>query len=47
MSTNCCFAPNPALDKMIAHNKLITKGLQDDRNVRIYSKSISNFILFR
>ena len=45
MRTYCCIAPNPALDKMIAHNKLIAKGLQDDRDV-IYSKSISNFILF-
>ena len=47
MRTNRCIAPNPALDKRTAHNKLITKELQDHHNVRIYSKSTSNFILFQ
>ena len=46
MRTNCYIAPSPALDKRTAHNKLITKELHDDRDVRIYSKSTSNFILF-
>ena len=40
-------ATNPVLDKRTAHNKLIAKELQDDRDVRIYSKSTLNFILFR
>ena len=47
MRTNRCIAPNPALDKRTAHKKLIAKELQDDHNVRNYSKSSSNFILFR
>ena len=46
MRTNYYIAPSPALDKRTAHNKLITKELQDGRNIRIYSKSTSNFILF-
>ena len=46
MRTYCCIAPNPALSKRTAHNKLIAKELQDDHNMRDYSKSTSNFILF-
>ena len=46
MRTNRCIAPNPTLDKRTAHNKLIAKESQDDRDMRIYSKSTSNFILF-
>ena len=47
MRTYRCIAPNPPLDKRTLHNKLIAKELQDDYNVRIYSKSTLNFILFR
>jgi len=43
--TNCCIAPNPALDWRTAHNKLITKEPHDDHDMGIYSKSTSNFIL--
>ena len=46
MRTYCRIAANPPLDKRTAHNKLIAKELQDDYNVRIYSKSTSNFVLF-
>ena len=46
MRTYRCIAPNSVLNKRTAHNKLIAKELQDDRDIRIYSKSTSNFILF-
>ena len=45
MRTYHCIAPNLALDQRTAHNKLTTEELHDDRNVGIYSKSTSNFIL--
>ena len=47
MRTYRCIAHKPALNKRTAHNKLIAKELQDDHNVRNYSKSTSNIILFR
>ena len=47
MRTYRCIAPNSVLNKGTAYNKLIAKELQDDHNVRNYSKSTSNFILFR
>ena len=46
MRTYRCIAPNHELDKRTAQNKLAAKELQD-RDVHIYSKSTSNFILFR
>ena len=46
MRTYCYIAPNPPFDKRTAHSKLIAKELQDDHDVRIYSKSTSNFVLF-
>ena len=42
-----CIAPNPALNKRTTDNKLIAKELLDDHNMCNYSKSTSNFILFR